>query len=206
MDLETIRNTYRTHTPKAIGPYRYFSVLVPFVEKRGELHLLYEVRAKKMKAQPGEICFPGGHMEPGETPGECALRETQEEIGIPPGRVELIGQGNTMYGAANFSLYTFLGAVSYADYLNIHLQDAEVDHVFLVPVDRLLAMEPEIHTNRLEQVIDEDFPYAKIGIDHSYPWFTGKTDVPIYDLGDHVIWGITARITRDIMETLKGNR
>lgn len=207
MNLENVRTILRSHEPGAVGKYRYFSVLVPFVEKEGKLYLLYEMRARHMVSQPGEICFPGGHMEEHEDPETCALRETEEEIGIPRGRIELIGRGNTLYGNANFSLFTFIGAVSYEDYKNIHLQEEEVDHVFLVDADRLLHMKPELYIEKMKPVIPDDFPYDRIGIGKDYRWFTNQTDVPVYDIDGTVIWGITARITKDLMETLrkKGN-
>ena len=69
-----------------------FSVLVPLVEGDEGLSLLYEVRAKTMHSQPGEICFPGGRAEGDETPEECALRETWEELGIPRTAVEVVAE------------------------------------------------------------------------------------------------------------------
>ena len=60
--IERIRRIYERHEPAPIGKYRFFSVLIPFVEKDGELCLLYEVRARDMDSDPGEICFPGGHV------------------------------------------------------------------------------------------------------------------------------------------------
>ena len=60
-----------------------YSVLVPLVEREGGLSLLYEVRAGSLRRQPGEVCFPGGRLEGAESPEECALRETWEELGIP---------------------------------------------------------------------------------------------------------------------------
>lgn len=203
MKLETIRNIYRRHEPKPIGGYRFFSVLVPFVEHEGKLYLLYEVRAKQMESQPGEICFPGGHVEKGEDPMTCALRETEEEIGIPAGRIEVIGQGNTLHGNADFTLYTYLGVICYEDYQNVRIAPDEVDRVFLADVDRLFTMRPEMHTEKMMPVIRDDFPYAKLGIDRDYSWRYGRTEIPIYDLDGQMIWGITGRITRDIMNTIR---
>ena len=56
-----------------------------------------------MQSQPGEVCFPGGHVERGENPRDTALRETFEEIGVPIERIEVIGQGDTLYGYANYT-------------------------------------------------------------------------------------------------------
>lgn len=63
--LNDIRNVYRGRQPQPIGRHRFFSVLVPVVEKDGQPHLLFEVRARAMESQPGEICFPGGNVEQG---------------------------------------------------------------------------------------------------------------------------------------------
>ena len=142
LTLTDIKKTFAGRKPAAIGTHRYFSVLVPFVEKDGQLYILYEVRAKNMASQPGEICFPGGHVEDGEDPKDCALRETFEEIGIPKDKVTLIGPGNILYGYANYTLYTYLGVVQYADYLCAKLQKDEVDEIFLVRVSDLERIQP----------------------------------------------------------------
>ena len=78
--LNHIREVFDGRRPEPIGKHRYYSVLLPLVEKDGQLHLLYEMRARHMKSDPGEICFPGGHIEAGETPLEAALRETFEAV------------------------------------------------------------------------------------------------------------------------------
>ncbi|NEU34154.1 CoA pyrophosphatase, partial [bacterium LRH843] len=58
-----------------------FAVLVPLVQKQDELHVLFEVRAHHLRRQPGEICFPGGKIEPNDsTPQDAAVRETTEEL------------------------------------------------------------------------------------------------------------------------------
>ena len=54
LTLTDIKKTFAGRKPAAIGTHRYFSVLVPFVEKDGQLYILYEVRAKNMASQPGE--------------------------------------------------------------------------------------------------------------------------------------------------------
>ena len=60
-----------------------YAVLIPWVKKEDGDALLLEVRSEKVK-QPGEVCFPGGRVEPGETTAEAAVRETCEELGLTP--------------------------------------------------------------------------------------------------------------------------
>lgn len=202
-ELDEIRKAYKGHEPAPIGKYRFFSVLVPFVEKPdGEVCILYEVRAKDMESQPGEICFPGGHVEKGETPRECALRETEEETGIPAENIEVISQGDTLFGYANYTLYTHMGIISYADFLNARPQREEVDEVFLMPLSHIAESVPEIHKENIVTEIDKNFPYEKVGIDEDYQWRVGDWTIPIYYIDGRVIWGLTARITEQVLKTL----
>lgn len=201
--LDHIRNVYTGRMPQPIGRHRYFSVLVPAVEKDGQLHLLFEVRARTMESQPGEICFPGGHVEPGEDPAETALRETMEEIGIPPEKVELIGPGDILYGYANYTLYTYMGIIAYEDVVKASLAPEEVDEIFLVPLQFFHDNPPQVQVEKIYTEISEDFPFDRIGIDESYPWRIGEWEIPIYDAGGRIIWGLTARITANMIRVLE---
>ena len=93
------------------APARY-AVLVPLVEQAGQLHLLYEVRAATLRRQPGEVCFPGGRIEGAETPEQCALRETREELGISPDKIQLLGRLDFIAHRANFIMYPILAQLS----------------------------------------------------------------------------------------------
>ena len=204
--LSLIKKLYKVKRKKPIGKHRFFSVLVPFVEKDGELNLLFEVRSSTMDSQPGEICFPGGHMEKGETPEETALRETEEETGIPAGSVEVIGKGDTLYGYANYTLYTTPGIVPYDEYLKAEPEQDEVDELFLMPVSAFAECTPQVFCEDIHTEISRDFPYEKVGIDRDYPWRVGEWEIPIYETGGRVIWGLTARITMQLIENLKENK
>lgn len=202
LTFESIRRTYAERSPQPIGEHRFFSVLVPFVEKDEELCLLFEVRAKNMESQPGEVCFPGGHVEKGESPKEAALRETFEEIGVPSGRVEVVGPGDILYGYANYTLFTYLGFIDWEDCRRAALAEAEVDEIFLVPVRKFLENPPEVHRENIFTEIGDSFPYEKVGIGRDYPWRVGNWEIPIYDIDGRIIWGLTARITRSIVDAL----
>ena len=83
MTAEEFRARWTGHAPKVQDVTGEYAVLVPLVERPEGLCLLYEVRADTLGRQPGEVCFPGGRLEPGEDAVSCALRETWEELGIP---------------------------------------------------------------------------------------------------------------------------
>lgn len=208
--LKDIERKFKKNIPSPIGRHRFFSVLVPLVEKDGELNLLFELRSSKMKSDPGEICFPGGHVEPGEDFQAAAVRETFEEIGIPENRIEVIGQGNTIYGYANYTMHTFIGLVEYEDYLNASLSEDEVEAVFLIPLESFRQAEPETYTEQVKLNISEGFPYESLGIDESYYWRIGKWEIPIYenididiDVHGTKVWGLTARIVKNLIDSME---
>ena len=73
MDISPLRGYYAAHTPTLMGERGGSAVLVPLVRQDGEYCLLYEIRSANVR-QPGEVCFPGGKREAGETAIQCALR------------------------------------------------------------------------------------------------------------------------------------
>ena len=79
MDYERLREALSHRSPGPIDGRPPCAVLVPLIRHNGENCLLFEVRSPALKWQPGEVCFPGGRMEPGEPALACALRETEEE-------------------------------------------------------------------------------------------------------------------------------
>lgn len=185
--------------------FKFFSVLVPVVEKEGKLYLLYERRARDMKRQPGEICFPGGELEQDETTKECALRETWEEIGIPQESIRVVGQLDTIYTYSNFAMYCYLGIVDAKALDHMVLNPGEVEEAFLVELDWLLTHEPEIYWTDVIPEPPEGFPYEKVTGGMPYSWRKGKAPVPVYEEYDgNVIWGLTARITKRFTDVIKG--
>ena len=75
MDIDQIRTKLTDREVGTIGKHKFFSVCIPLVPTDEGLSVLMEVRASELKTQPGDICFPGGNMEDGETPLECAQRD-----------------------------------------------------------------------------------------------------------------------------------
>ena len=188
---------------KPIGKHEYLSVLVPFVEKDGELYILYEERSKKMKMQPGEVCFPGGHMEIGESPKNCAIRETSEELGISKDNIKIISQGNTIYGYSGYILYAFFGVIQYEDYLSAKIEKEEVEKIFLISLKTLIETEPKKYQAEITAKPEMGFPYEVVGASHMYKWKEGRWQIPIYQVDDEVIWGMTGKITENLIIMLK---
>lgn len=199
-DIKRIFSGYRAG---AEGKYRFFSVLLPVVDAKDGPEVLYEVRAKDMDRQPGEICFPGGEMEEGETPCECALRETYEEIGIPQNHIEVVSRLDTVYTYSNFAMHCYLGIVDEKELSALKLNRAEVDEVFTVSLEGLLSCTPEIYETEVTQKIPDDFPYEKVTGGRMYNWRRGRSVIPVYDIGGRIIWGLTARITKTFLEEIR---
>ena len=206
MTISQLQTLLSQHTPGPMDRSAQFAVLVPLVEQEGELHLLYEVRASTLQRQPGEVCFPGGHMEAGETIEECALRETQEELGIPPHAVHVLGPLDFICHRSGFVLYPILALVDSQAVKHIAPNTAEVDRVMLVPVSGLSKMPPEEYHLELLPTPATDFPYERIGIPRDYPWNRGVDNGYIYSWPEKTIWGLTARITRHVLALLNTER
>ena len=176
-----------------------FSVLVPLVEGEAGLSLLYEVRARTLRSQPGEICFPGGRMELGETPEDCALRETWEELSIPPQAIQILGQLDFIAHRAGFLMHAVAAKVDRAAAEHMRPSPAEVAETFLVPLDFFLKNPPLDLSYDLVPNPGDDFPYEQAGIPRDYAWRLGRETVPVYRWRDRVIWGLTGRITRNLV-------
>ena len=203
LNLSEIENIFKNRKPAAIGEYHYFSVLVPLIEKDGELYLLYEIRAKSLKTQPGEICFPGGAVEKNETKRQCAIRETCEELGVEKKDIRIISELDTLYTYSNFTMYCFLGRISYEALSQKKINEDEVQEFFLVPLNYMMDQAPFIYNVDVLPNIGTDFPYDLLKLNNGYNWRKGKSEVPIYTYEDKSIWGLTARITHNFVNIIK---
>lgn len=206
MTISQLQTLLSSRTPAPMDRSAQFAVLVPLVELEGELHLLYEVRAATLQRQPGEVCFPGGHMEGEETAVECALRETVEELAIPPDAVRVLGPLDFICHRSGFVLYPILALLDEQAVKNAVPSPAEVDRVMLVPVSALSKMTPEEYRLELLPTPATNFPYERIGIPRDYPWNRGVDNGYIYPWPEKTIWGLTARITRHVLALLNTER
>ena len=198
--LDALRRRFDGHTPGLLGARHEYAVLCPLVEQPDGPHLLFEVRAAALR-QGGEVCFPGGRLESGETPVDCALRETEEELSIPRSEVTLLGTPDFICNQRGFLMRPVLGLVSAAGLAAMSPSPSEVAETFTVPLIFFQTTPPEVCSYDLIPQTADDFPYDSIGIPRDYPWNRGTVEVPVWHWQGHTIWGMTARIVRDLAST-----
>lgn len=181
---------------------RYFSVLIPLVEMNGELHLLFQKRAADIP-QGGEISFPGGEIEKGENETEAALRETEEELGVSPNKIEVLG---TIGTHVNGSRALITGIVGYMQEMpELKLSPDEVESVFTVPLSYFIENPPEEYFVTVTSSGFEKDGQVVSAEDLNLPdrykgdWGKSKYAVYFYQGTPELIWGITARFVLELV-------
>ena len=203
IDEGTIREKLKAASPVTENNFRHYAVLIPLIRKEDGIHVLYEVRAEDMDRQPGEICFPGGEVEEGESFARCALREAEEEIALPQDRVEILEELTTIYGVGRFAMHCFPGFIDGGVLDELEPSDAEVGRIFTVSLDDLMAAEVEMYRAKLIQEGPEDFPYERVTGGKDYPWSRVTSPVPVIEVDGWAIWGLTGRVTKVMLDALK---
>ena len=168
---ETLRRRLAEHTPRTVWleRERSMAVLLPLTEGPEGWQVLFEVRAAGI-SQPGEVCFPGGRIEPGETPEEAALRECREELCLGPKQVELLGAGDRIATPGGVLVHSFAGVLRGYEG---GFSQSEVARVFTVPLAWLKSHPPLVQDVPVATVPGADFPFDKIPGGAAYPWRGG---------------------------------
>ncbi|MBE6008744.1 MAG: CoA pyrophosphatase [Lachnospiraceae bacterium] len=205
LNPEDIKKAFDNHIPSPEGVHRNNSIMATLIEIDGKLHFLYTKRALTMKHQPGDVCFPGGRQEDGETAMEAAIRETEEELGISRENITVLGESDFIVTMFNTKVTPFVGLLTDITLDELKPNPGEVDKIFAVPVDFFRETEPIKTELSLKQDFPEDFPIDLIYNGRNYPW--GKAYVPqlFYVYEGETIWGLTARITNNICEIIEKN-
>jgi 8-oxo-dGTP pyrophosphatase MutT (NUDIX family) len=155
------------------------AVLIPLLYKEGQWHVAVTQRTHNVEHHKGQISFPGGACEPGDADLQAtALRETWEEIGVPPETVEVLGALDDFVTITHFVVTPFVGVIPHP--FAYRLNPAEVDGVVEVPLSFLF----DESNLRVEQR------------EHDGRFF----DVLFWDFGPFTIWGATARMLKDLLD------
>lgn len=198
MNLDRIRG----RKAGVIGDEKRFrsAVCIALVDRGdGDHDVLFEVRSTEIPAQPGDICLPGGAIEPGESPEEAALRETAEELLIEPEQIEMLGPSD-VFRAGSVVSYPFVALISGYEGT---FSSREVAAVFRVPLSFFAKNEPEAYHIAYEPKFGEDFPFDRIHGGKNYGWRRAEQTTLFYQCGSHTIWGLTAEVMHSFVGILK---
>jgi len=157
------------------------AVLVPLVWQDDEWHLLFTRRTDKVESHKGQVSFPGGACDEGETtPEQTALRETDEEIGLNPKDVKVLGRLANMITISYFRVTPVVGVVKWPTVFRVG--EHEVARVFTIPLGWLANP-----SNRWQFERSDSNRRALI----AYHPYDGE-----------LLWGATARMTVDFLKIL----
>lgn len=168
---------------KPLAALRPAAVLVPIVRRAAGDTILLTLRTPHLHAHAGQISFPGGGIDAADAdPLAAALRETEEEIGLPRSGIEIIGRLDTYVSRTGFEIHPFVGLV--APPFELSPDPFEVAEIFELPLAFILAPgNPKQHRVTVQ------------GVERQYYAFPYR---------DRYVWGVTAGILRNLRDILLG--
>ncbi len=156
------------------------AVMLLLFEENGQLQLLLTRRAAHLRHHPGQISFPGGKIETGETAAAAALRETYEETGIEPRQIQLLGSLAALNTSTGFMVQPWLGYLPARP--RLVLQPAEVAAVLTMPLQYAL-------------------PQAD-GRSHWHQLQCGQRTLHFLPFEGQLIWGASAAMLQQLVQQL----
>lgn len=166
------------------GTPRIGSVMLLTYCHRGVLNLVLTKRQDSLNSHGGQISFPGGRLEKGESFREAALRETFEEVGVPAEEMTIVGQLHKVYiPPSDFEVHPFVAWVHSGKRPFFKPQPSEVAQIIDAPLPLLLNPESRQTDRRKFQG----------------NWY----DVPYFDVKGHKVWGATAVLLNEFIERLR---
>jgi 8-oxo-dGTP pyrophosphatase MutT (NUDIX family) len=160
------------------------AVLIPLVSWKDEWHLVFTRRTQAVEHHKGQVSFPGGRCEQDEsTPEQTALREAEEEIGLKPVDVRLLGRLNEYLTITHYRVTPVVGVIPWP--YAVRREPAEVEHIFTIPLAWLSLRE-----NWDEQAVTPDGVQRPFQVISYHP----------YD--GELLWGATARMTHNFLSVM----
>ncbi|KAH8254884.1 hypothetical protein KR038_007340, partial [Drosophila bunnanda] len=184
--LEKMRSLPAFPRPKALTPSRRekqtSAVLILLCQERGtqEVSLLYTRRSRHLRSHSFQISFPGGRRdEEDASHADCALRETEEEVGLSRHRIQVWGESCQLHLPRTSSIVPVVGMVRDFNISELCLNFQEVEEAFIVPLNSLIVPKATRHTQ-----------------------FRSGYSGPVFVVDHHRIWGITGYLTHIFLRSL----
>jgi 8-oxo-dGTP pyrophosphatase MutT (NUDIX family) len=160
------------------------AVLIPLLRENSTWHILFTRRNDDLPEHSGQVAFPGGRADPGDTSSEyTALREAFEEIGLQPKDVHVLGQLRKYLTITNYLVTPVVGVIPWP--YPLQLETCEVSRVFTIPL--VWLMDPSNHEERPRQLSETGLPVNVIYFKH-------------YD--GELLWGASARLILALIRVL----
>ena len=184
---EEMARTFRKLSPTPPPNALEAATLALLYPKAQQWHMVFIKRVSNNRhdRHSGQISFPGGRAEEEDRGyNQTALREAQEEVGVDPSSITLIGQLTQLYiPVSNFLVYPFVGYTEQPP--NFQAQVSEVQHIIEVPIPLLLSPESR-QTTRIRLSEQIQLP-----------------NVPCFIVNDHIIWGATAMMLNEFLRLIQ---
>lgn len=198
--INKIEQIFANRKAKVIGEFKESAVMILLVKDSEELSVVFEVRAHKLRSQPGDVCLPGGQVERDENPRETSIRETMEELNLKRDQIQVIGDMDYYISPYENRLFAFVGVLKYGE---INPNQYEVDHIFKVPLKFFKENDPLLYKMEIGPINQEGFPFHLINGGKNYNFRKGYLNEYFYEYNGYVIWGFTAQIIKSFIDVLQ---
>ncbi|MGT2907629.1 NUDIX hydrolase [Streptococcus dentiloxodontae] len=199
MDMEKRLAAY---TPKPLGEKHRYAVLLPLIRSADskEWEILYQIRSEDI-SQPGEVSFPGGRLEQGESFQEAAVREACEELNLTSDQITVLGEIDYIVRPER-TIHCFVGQLTVNDWRSLSPNE-EVARLFTIPLKDIMSNPPQYHILRSLLEENASFPFERVREGRNYNFGYTKRYIPFYNLGQENIWGMTALFTHRFTQILE---
>jgi len=161
------------------------AVLIPLIRDHHSWLILYTKRTNSLPEHSGQVAFPGGRVDLEDiSPEATALREAQEEIGLDPADVRVLGNLKGLLTVTNYLVTPVIGVIRWP--FTVRLASAEVSRIFTIPLEWLA--DPNNHEIRQRPL---PHPHPPVPVLYYCP-YDGET-----------LWGVSAHITINLLKVLR---
>jgi coenzyme A diphosphatase NUDT7 len=197
--IENLRESLTSARGNLSYPFLRSAVLVPLIQRGKSVEIVFELRTRQLRRSPGEVGFPGGRVEAGESPWQTVLREIEEELGVESSQVECLGQLPEQQRHRDELIVPFVGRLS--PEVELKPDGIEVEEVFALPLDHLLRNDFQEAGLTEQYTLSDEFPQAYLPDGRWNRTITRTVRYLIY--GRYLIWGLSADILFKLLELIR---